>query len=104
MASPSSTMSTSQWFEHNNKSISNLRLAMQPDGGKMKITKTREKLPGFESTSHGTITVSYNFENGNQSPEHLNPGQPYYAKYFPRHTYFPDNSHGNKVLRMLKMA
>ena len=85
------------------KSASGNRVGNQPDG-QMNITKQLSKLPGFESTSTGTIVVTYFFSNGIQGSNHPNPGIPYSAASFPRTAYFPDNEEGKKVIYLMKIA
>merc|ERR1711998_802648 len=41
----------------------------QPANGTMSIRKRSEKLPGFESTSNGTIAIRYEFPSGVQTDE-----------------------------------
>ena len=98
------SMTTVQWFVHNSKTISMIRKATQPPDGKMTISTTSEKLPGFEKNSNGTIVATYLFKNGIQGPEQPAPGHPFYAMYFPRLTYFPNNPRGKKIVEMVKMA
>ena len=59
-------------------------------------------LPGYQDC--GTIVIKYVFSNGVQDVSHPNPGKPFYAKSFPRHSFLPDNEKGNRVLRMLMTA
>lgn len=74
-----------------------------PAGGQMMWTRRPEmSLPGYQDC--GTIVIKYVFSNGVQDVSHPNPGKPFYAKSFPRHSFLPDNEKGNRVLRMLMTA
>ncbi|XP_028398979.1 uncharacterized protein LOC114522487 [Dendronephthya gigantea] len=69
--------------------------------GKMFVSNTSMKLPGYESCG-GTITITYKFENGVQGSEHPTPGKRYFG--ITRTAYLPDNKTGRKVLGLLKRA
>lgn len=73
----------------------------QPPGS-MDWTILHYALPGHPGTR--TIQITYNIASGLQSPEHPNPGRPYYAVGFPRVCYIPDTDKGRKVLKLLRIA
>ncbi|XP_010875264.2 E3 ubiquitin-protein ligase DTX3L isoform X1 [Esox lucius] len=72
----------------------------QPTGGTMTIRKESSPLPGYEN--YGTITIKYHINNGIQTEEHPNPGQPYHG--VSRTAYLPDSTEGRKVMMLLKRA
>jgi len=59
-------------------------------------------LPGYES--YHSIQITYNFQNGTQSPNHPTPGEPYYAIGFPKTAFLPDNEQGRSMLDLLEKA
>lgn len=71
----------------------------QPQG-KMTVTRSILKLPGFENC--GSIVIQYSFPAGIQGPEHPNPGVRYSSTS--RTAYLPDCAEGQKVLRLLEKA
>nr|XP_040050738.1 E3 ubiquitin-protein ligase DTX3L [Gasterosteus aculeatus aculeatus] len=75
-------------------------IGTQPDGGKMKVTKTSSSLPGNEQ--HGTITIRYCIPRGIQREEHPSPGQPYEGTS--RTAYLPDSPEGARTLALLRRA
>ncbi|XP_037339601.2 E3 ubiquitin-protein ligase DTX3L [Pungitius pungitius] len=72
----------------------------QPEGGKMKVTKTSSSLPGNEK--HGTITIRYCIPSGIQKEEHPSPGQPYEGAS--RTAFLPDSPEGVRTLALLRRA
>ncbi|KAL5022593.1 hypothetical protein ScPMuIL_001748 [Solemya velum] len=72
----------------------------QPVDGEMKLMKDKIPLPGYPKC--GTLVINYTFPSGRQKEYHPNPGSPY--KAIDRTAFLPDNSEGNRVLRMLKVA
>nr|XP_045606694.1 probable E3 ubiquitin-protein ligase DTX2 isoform X1 [Procambarus clarkii] len=83
------------------KAIYGIRQGNQPQGS-MKVEWAPYKLPGHPDC--GTIIIKYSFKDGIQGPEHPNPGEPYRAHAFPRVAFLPDNTKGNKVLKLLQEA
>ncbi|XP_071337810.1 E3 ubiquitin-protein ligase DTX3L isoform X2 [Trachinotus anak] len=73
---------------------------MQPDGGRMTVTKGSLSLPGYEA--YGTITIHYYIPSGIQKEEHPNPGKPYEG--VSRTAYLPDSSEGRRILDLLRRA
>ena len=73
-----------------------------PGGQMMWTTRPDISLPGYQDCC--TIVIKYVFSNGVQEDTHPNPGKPFYAKSFPRHSFLPDNEKGSRVLRMLMTA
>jgi deltex-like protein len=57
-------------------------------------------LAGYES--YGEIWLRYNFPDGTQGPEHLNPGKPYKGGLF--WAFLPGNEEGHKVRKLLRKA
>ncbi|XP_050670461.1 protein deltex, partial [Leptidea sinapis] len=74
----------------------------QPSGS-MSWRQQAEPLPGYPPHT-GSILVTYNFQSGRQGPSHPQPGAPYYAVGFPRHSALPDTPLGRQVLRALQLA
>lgn len=73
----------------------------QPKDGKMTVTINKfPSLPGYEG--YGTIEIKYTFRSGIQKENHPHPGKPY--KGTERRAYLPDNTEGQKVLRLLQKA
>lgn len=72
------------------------------DGNMMWTRQPGLSLPGYEDS--GTIVIKYVISNGVQETSHPNPGKPFFAKSFPRHSFLPDTEKGNLVLRMLITA
>ena len=66
----------------------------------MSVGKLRSSLPGYRTC--GTIQITYKFDSGIQGQNHPYPGQRYYGTT--RYGYLPDNSEGQKVLKLLKKA
>ncbi|XP_049694070.2 protein deltex isoform X1 [Helicoverpa armigera] len=60
-------------------------------------------LPQHPHTT-SSILVTYNFQSGRQGPQHPEPGAPYYAVGFPRHSLLPDTQLGRQVLSALRAA
>lgn len=73
---------------------------IQPDGGKMNVTKTPSSLPGHEQ--YGTIIIQYYIPSGIQKEEHPNPGLPFEG--VSRTAYLPDTLEGRRILKLLKRA
>uniref|UniRef100_A0A8D0CBB0 E3 ubiquitin-protein ligase n=1 Tax=Salvator merianae TaxID=96440 RepID=A0A8D0CBB0_SALMN len=71
----------------------------QPPGS-MHVKKISYPLPGYERC--GAIEIYYNIPSGMQTKQHPNPGKPFTGAN--RTAYLPDNSEGNKILRMLRQA
>ena len=59
-------------------------------------------LPGFEN--YHSIQITYNFQNGTQSPKHPSPGNPYFAIGFPKTAFLPDTEQGRSILEMLEKS
>ncbi|XP_064155049.1 probable E3 ubiquitin-protein ligase DTX3 [Anguilla rostrata] len=72
----------------------------QPHNGSMKVTRSWEHLPGFESC--GTIVIDYHFPAGIQEAGHPNPGQLYAGTS--RRAFLPASEEGERVLRLLRRA
>ena len=72
----------------------------QPRGSMTCYTKSTMSLPGFEGD--GCIMIHYNMPSAIQTYEHPNPGLPCYGTY--RVAYLPNNTEGQKVLRLLQLA
>ncbi|XP_041361925.1 uncharacterized protein LOC121377893 [Gigantopelta aegis] len=72
----------------------------QPEGSMTVKHDQYSRLPGHLDC--GTITITYQFKGGIQSPEHPNPGSRYHGTT--RTAYLPDSPEGNKVLRLLQIA
>ena len=66
----------------------------------MSVRIYSSSLPGYESC--GTILITYKFDSGIQGLNHPNPGQRYQG--LTQYGYLPDNSEGQKVLKLLKKA
>ena len=66
----------------------------------MSVVKHSWSLPGYESC--GTILITYKFNKGIQGLNHPRPGQRYHGTT--QYGYLPDNSKGQKVLKLLKKA
>jgi len=77
-------------------------LGTMPENGTMAYKVIPKGLPGFED--YHSIQITYNFQNGTQSPKHPTPGQPFYAIGFPKTAFLPDNEQGRTVLSMLEKA
>jgi len=77
-------------------------LGTMPENGTMSYKVIPKGLPGFED--YHSIQITYNFQNGTQSPKHPTPGQPFYAIGFPKTAFLPDNEQGRSVLSMLEKA
>eukprot|EP00092_Neocalanus_flemingeri_P017841 GFUD01019305.1.p1 GENE.GFUD01019305.1~~GFUD01019305.1.p1 ORF type:complete len:875 (-),score=189.45 GFUD01019305.1:87-2711(-) len=77
-------------------------LGTMPENGTMSFKVIPKGLPGFED--YHSIQITYNFQNGTQSPKHPKPGQPFYAIGFPKTAFLPDNEQGRTVLSMLEKA
>ena len=58
-------------------------------------------LPGYESCD-GCIVITYKFQGGVQRENHPSPGKRYSGTI--RHGYLPNNTEGQKVLRLLRKA
>lgn len=70
----------------------------QPDGH-MDVQTVPHALPGFDV---GTIVITYHFPPQRQGPLHPHPGMPLPGDT--RRAFLPDNSAGQEVLRLLKIA
>jgi len=77
-------------------------LGTMPENGTMSFKVIPKGLPGFED--YHSIQITYNFQNGTQSPKHPTPGQPFYAIGFPKTAFLPDTEQGRSVLSMLEKA
>jgi len=77
-------------------------LGTMPENGTMSYKVIPKGLPGYED--YHSIQITYNFQNGTQSPKHPTPGQPFYAIGFPKTAFLPDNEQGRSVLSMLEKA
>ena len=84
------------------KTIHGIMKGNQPEGGTMNVSTCTNDIPGYPGC--GSIVIVYNFTSGTQGPNHPSPGQPYYPNAFPRTCYLPNNSKGQKVLKLLKTA
>lgn len=71
----------------------------QPEGS-MHHTVSPIRLPGYEDSN--TIVIHYSFIDGIQTAQHPNPGQVYEGTS--RTAYLPNNTEGQKVLRLLQEA
>ncbi|XP_053406803.1 uncharacterized protein LOC123546492 isoform X2 [Mercenaria mercenaria] len=71
----------------------------QPDGT-MEISKSSRHITGFER--HKSIVITYRFYDGQQGPDHPNPGAVY--KGIARSAYLPDTTEGREICAMLKVA
>jgi len=77
-------------------------LGTMPENGTMSFKVIPKGLPGFEN--YHSIQITYNFQNGTQSPKHPTPGKPFYAIGFPKTAFLPDTEQGRTVLSMLEKA
>ncbi|XP_078492331.1 deltex protein [Ciona intestinalis] len=83
------------------KVIYGVKTGNQPPG-QMHWNVIQTSVPGYEP--HHTIRITYDIRAGMQTNEHPNPGRRYSVHGFPRIAYLPDNTEGNKVLRLLEVA
>nr|XP_026692305.1 deltex protein isoform X1 [Ciona intestinalis] len=83
------------------KVIYGVKTGNQPPG-QMHWSVIQTSVPGYEP--HHTIRITYDIRAGMQTNEHPNPGRRYSVHGFPRIAYLPDNTDGNKVLRLLEVA
>ena len=72
----------------------------QPKGA-MYVSHQSRTIPGYESCG-GSILITYKFPSGVQGENHPNPGHRYAGTV--RYGYLPDNSEGQKVLKLLRKA
>ncbi|XP_069140103.1 uncharacterized protein [Argopecten irradians] len=72
----------------------------QPVKGVAEVYKDDKSLPGYPGCK--TFIINYDFPDGKQGEEHPEPGEEY--KGLNRQAYLPDNTQGEKVLKMLKEA
>ncbi|XP_069139255.1 probable E3 ubiquitin-protein ligase DTX3 [Argopecten irradians] len=72
----------------------------QPVKGVAEVYKDDKSLPGYPG--HKTFIINYDFPDGKQGEEHPEPGEEY--KGLNRQAYLPDNTQGQRVLKMLKEA
>lgn len=77
-------------------------LGTMPDNGTMSYKVIPKGLPGYEDFH--SIQITYNFQNGTQSPKHPTPGKPFFAIGFPKTAFLPDNEQGRSILNMLEKA
>ena len=77
-------------------------LGTMPENGTMSYKVIPKGLPGFEN--YHSIQITYNFQNGTQSPKHPSPGDPYFAIGFPKTAFLPDTEQGRSILEMLEKS
>ena len=77
-------------------------LGSMPENGTMSFKVIPKGLPGFED--YHSIQITYNFQNGTQSPKHPSPGKPYFAIGFPKTAFLPDTEQGRTILEMLEKS
>jgi len=77
-------------------------LGNMPDNGTMSYKVIPKGLPGFDN--YHSIQITYNFQNGTQSPKHPSPGDPYFAIGFPKTAFLPDTEQGRSILEMLEKS
>jgi len=84
------------------KKVHGVRTGNRPTTGSMSHRIESSSLPGHEGSD--TITILFTFQAGVQGPEHPSPGQPYFARSFPRAAYLPDTPDGRRALHGLYLA
>ena len=77
-------------------------LGTMPENGTMSYKVIPKGLPGFDN--YHSIQITYNFQNGTQSPKHPSPGAPYFAIGFPKTAFLPDTEQGRTILEMLEKS
>ena len=77
-------------------------LGTMPENGTMSYKVVAKGLPGFED--YHSIQITYNFQNGTQSPKHPSPGKPFFAIGFPKTAFLPDTEQGRSILEMLEKS
>ena len=77
-------------------------LGTMPENGTMAYKVVPKGLPGFED--YHSIQITYNFQNGTQSPKHPAPGKPFFAIGFPKTAFLPDTEQGRGILEMLEKS
>ena len=77
-------------------------LGTMPENGTMSYKVVPKGLPGFED--YHSIQITYNFQNGTQSPKHPDPGKPFFAIGFPKTAFLPDTEQGRSILEMLEKS
>ncbi len=84
------------------KNISDEPQGHSPSGSMVINTCESTFCAGFESSSNGTIAISYDLRGGIQKEYHPNPGKSYRSTR--RMAYLPDNDDGQALLKRLMYA